>query len=228
MSIITIKKMKVRFLNMNKKAISMVAAILGTAAVCTYILLPRKDATVKPADNTKQIADNNKVQSTNQEGENTALNSQNKDTQNVAPNAYKEKVSATNTDSKLASLTLADYAKSLKCTDYTVKMGDTIESLSKKYTEHCNLNTVKNLLCLVNNKKSTDDLIVGSTFKIPETALTSGTLHKVAKNDTWYKLAKQYYKNYKVEDVEKFICSLNDMKNNTLVLDTTVYLPNIQ
>ena len=46
--------------------------------------------------------------------------------------------------------------------------------------------------------------------------------------DKWYKLAKQYYKNYKVADVEKFICSLNDMKNNTLVLDTTVYLPNIQ
>lgn len=212
---------------MNKKTISMVAAIAGTAAICTYILMPRKDASVKPADNTKQIAENSTVKSNDGAG-NTASNSQNNNADKVAQNAYPEKVSPTNTDSKPATLTLADYTKSLKCTDYTVKFGDTIASISKQYTGHCNLNTVKNILCLVNNKKSTDELIVGSTFKIPEAALTSGTLHKVAKNDTWYKLSKQYYKNYKVEDVEKFITSLNDMKNNTLVLDSTVYLPAVQ
>lgn len=217
---------------MNKKAISMVAAIVGTAAICTYIALPRKAAQNTATNNNKQISQNttNTTENTSstESGDTASSSTNNTDTANVAPNAYTEKVSPTNTDSKNVSLSLADYTKSLKCTDYTVKFGDTISSISKQYTGHCNYNTVKNILCLVNNKKSTDDLVVGSTFKIPETALTSGTLHKVVKNDTWYKLTKEYYKNYKVEDVENFISSINNMNSKTLMLDTTVYLPQIQ
>lgn len=210
---------------MNKKSLSLILVVAGTALICTYFIMPKNNM----SDGTKVNQGNSSVSNVLDNSSNKENNDKidNKDNLPATPNAYREQVSPVNSDALSENLTLENYIKTLDCIDYTVKEGDTLNSISQNYTNHCSLYTVKYLISLVNNLQS-DDLKVGTTLKIPEDTINNGSLHKIVKNDTWYKLTNEYYKNYKVEDIENLVSKLNNMNDTTLVLDKTVFLPSIQ
>lgn len=205
---------------MNKKNLSLILVILGTIGICTYFLTSKPPITPK---NNNTVNKDNITDTTKQSNV-----SNNDKTTNVTPNAYDEKVAPVNTDKSSSSLTIDTLAKSLDCVEYTVKEGDTLSSICKKYTNHCSPSTVNYLICLVNGIDSNDKLNVGAKIKIPEDAINNGSLHKIVKNDTWYKFTNEYYKNYNVKDVVDVVSKINNMKDSTLILDKTIFLPSIK
>ncbi len=85
---------------------------------------------------------------------------------------------------------------------YTVKDGDTLYSISKKF------NVTTDYLTLINNL-STDNLFPGQTLKIEDLNIKT-TLYTVLKNDTLYSISTKY--NISINDIK----SWNNLATDTL------------
>ena len=93
---------------------------------------------------------------------------------------------------------------------YTVKRGDTLYSISKKY------NVTVDELKKVNNLTS-DNLVIGQILNIPTTKLTDTYI--VQKGDTLYSISKKY--NTTPDELKK----LNNLTSNTLSIGEVLLLP---
>ena len=81
---------------------------------------------------------------------------------------------------------------------YTVKPGDTLYGIAKKF--NTSVNKIKDM-----NNLSSDLLTVGQKLKIP-----NQVIHKVKVGDTLYSIAKTY--NVSVDDIKK----INKLTNNLI------------
>ena len=107
---------------------------------------------------------------------------------------------------------------------YTVKKGDSLYSIAKKY--NTTIQDIKNLNYLKN-----DNLSIGQTLRIPEKYTKEEDIYlpnyinyTVKKNDTLYKIAQNY--NISVDTIIKD----NSLKNNVLTIDQIlkIRVPNIE
>lgn len=92
---------------------------------------------------------------------------------------------------------------------YTVKSGDTLYAIAKKY--NTSVDAIKKL-----NNMTSNSLSINQVLKIP---VSSVKTYKVVKGDTLYGIAKKY--NTSVDAIKK----LNNMTSNTLSIDQILYIP---
>lgn len=92
---------------------------------------------------------------------------------------------------------------------YTVKSGDTLYAIAKKY--NTSVDAIKKL-----NNMTSNSLSINQVLKIP---VSSVKTYKVVSGDTLYGIAKKY--NTSVDAIKK----LNNMTSNTLSIDQILYIP---
>lgn len=98
---------------------------------------------------------------------------------------------------------------------YTIKTGDTLYSISKKY--NTTVDTIKNL-----NNLTSNTLTIGQTLKIPsktEEDTTNYTTYKVVSGDNLYSIAKKY--NTTVDSIK----NLNNLSSNLLSIGQVLKIP---
>ena len=95
---------------------------------------------------------------------------------------------------------------------YTVKKGDSLYSIAKKYdTSVDKLKTTNNL--------TSNNLSIGQVLKIPGTSTDLPNTHTVSKGETLYGIASKY--GVSVDDIKK----LNNLTTNTLSIGQVLLLP---
>lgn len=95
---------------------------------------------------------------------------------------------------------------------YTVKKGDSLYSIAKKYdTSVDKLKTTNNL--------TSNNLSIGQVLKIPGTSTELPNTHTVSKGETVYGIASKY--GVSVDDIKK----LNNLTSNTLSIGQVLLLP---
>jgi LysM repeat protein len=94
---------------------------------------------------------------------------------------------------------------------YTVKKGDTLYSISKKY--NIPVETLKRL-----NNLTTDTLYINQVLKLKE-EITTTTTYKVTKDDTLYSISNKY--NISVDELKK----LNNLTSNTIYIGQELKVP---
>lgn len=95
---------------------------------------------------------------------------------------------------------------------YTVKKGDSLYSIAKKY------DTTVDKLKTTNNLTS-NNLSIGQVLKIPGTSTELPNTHTVSKGETVYGIASKY--GVSVDDIKK----LNNLTSNTLSIGQVLLLP---
>ena len=99
-------------------------------------------------------------------------------------------------------------------TTYTIKSGDTLYSIAKKY------NTTVNAITTLNNLTS-NTLSIGQTLKIPvSTQNTNEKTYTVKSGDTLYSIARKY--NTTVSD----LINRNNLKTSNLSIGQKLIIPN--
>ena len=99
-------------------------------------------------------------------------------------------------------------------TTYTVKSGDTLYSIAKKY------NTTVNAITTLNNLTS-NTLSIGQNLKIPvSTQNTNEKTYTVKSGDTLYSIARKY--NTTVSD----LINRNNLKTSNLSIGQKLIIPN--
>ena len=104
-----------------------------------------------------------------------------------------------------------NFKEAVKWTDYTVKNGDTVDGITKKF----NLKNISTIIG-VNKISNVRSLRAGQKIKIPS---VDGLLHKVKQNDSLTSLSKKY--GVKVED----LLDINDLSSETLVVGSEIFIP---
>ena len=106
-----------------------------------------------------------------------------------------------------------------KANTYTIKKGDTLYTIAKKYNT-----TVDNIKQL--NNLSNNNLNIGQIIKIPEhkeeTKTENEKIYIVKKGDSLYKIAKEY--NTTVNEIKK----INNLTSNLLSIGQKLQVPNAQ
>jgi len=133
--------------------------------------------------------------------------------------------STTNTEKK--TITISNFLNSLKCTNYILKSGETLTQVARKYENTCNLNTSLKLIKSINKINDVDNVNSGFTLSIPESIITTGTMHLVTTGDTWYSISQKHYNTYDVNSITKILVYINDLPNNDLPLGESIFLPSI-
>lgn len=144
-------------------------------------------------------------------------------------------ISSAHEDSSLSCLkttgtviiTIPEFINDMQCREYTLKSGDTLTSIAKKYISTCTLNSSLKLIKEASNITNADFLSAGTKIRIPETLLSNGYIHKVVYGDTWNKICRDYYPIYNSDYMSKVLIFINDLPDNNLPLGTEIYLPNI-
>lgn len=95
--------------------------------------------------------------------------------------------------------------------NYTVKKGDSLYSIAKKY------NTSTSRLISINNLKSSL-LSIGQVLKIPKDSYNSNVTYIVKKGDSLYSIAKKY--NTTVDSIK----NKNNLKSNSLSIGQQLYI----
>ena len=94
--------------------------------------------------------------------------------------------------------------------NYTVKKGDSLYSIAKKY------NTSTSKIISLNNLKNSL-LSIGQVLKIPDDS-NSDIVYIVKKGDSLYSISKEY--NISVDDIKK----KNNLKSNVLSVGQQLYI----
>ncbi|WP_195265733.1 LysM domain-containing protein [Clostridium sp. 1001275B_160808_H3] len=131
------------------------------------------------------------------------------------------------TQNAFKSISIDSYKSNLTTSTYKVQSGDTISKILRTYEGTCNYTTGVKHLKLLNPQVDLDNLEIGSFINLPDKALANGRLYKVISGDTWYKLAKSNYPEYRTDDIIKFLISINNLPNSDLPLGENVFLPNL-
>lgn len=139
----------------------------------------------------------------------------------------KDIISIENTASVFKDISIDSYKLNLETTKYKVQSGNTISKILRNYENTCNYKSALKHLKLINPEIDLDNLEIGSILNLPTTAFRDGSLYKVSKGDTWYKISKLNYPNYNTDDMVEFLISINDLPNSELPLDENVFLPNL-
>ena len=95
---------------------------------------------------------------------------------------------------------------------YTVKSGDSLYAIAKKY--NTTVDTLKSL-----NNLTSNTLSIGQVLKLPGSSATSTDTYTVKSGDTLYAIANKY--NTTVDALK----SLNDLTSNTLSIGQTLKIP---
>lgn len=127
----------------------------------------------------------------------------------------------------LKSVSLDSYKSTLTTSTYVIKAGDTVSNILRNYEDTCNYMTGVKHLEIFNPQVDLNNLEINSTLNFPTTAFTNGRLYKVVSGDTWYKIAKENYSEYKTDDIINFLISINDLPSSDLPLGENVFLPNL-
>lgn len=148
-------------------------------------------------------------------------NTKNSDTYAISNNIS----NAINTEKK--TITISNFLNNLKCTNYILKSGETLTQVARKYENTCNLNTSLKLIKSINKINDVDNINSGFTLFIPESIITTGTMHLVTTGDTWYSICQKHYNTYDVNSITKILVYINDLPNNDLPLGESIFLPSI-
>lgn len=95
---------------------------------------------------------------------------------------------------------------------YTVKSGDSLYAIAKKY--NTTVDTLKSL-----NNLTSNTLSIGQVLKLPGSSTTSTDTYTVKSGDTLYAIANKY--NTTVDDLK----SLNNLTSNSLSIGQTLKIP---
>lgn len=158
-----------------------------------------------------------------------STNKQTTETSSTADNSSLNNTSKTKSSVSFTSnnLTYDYFAKNIPYTEYTMVAGDTLTSISEKYSNTCTVNAALNLINSANNISDSKNLSIGTVVKIPVSTLKAGTLYKVAEGDTWGKIKNEYYPNIDIDKMTDFLVQLNSLPNNYLPLGEYVFLPTL-
>lgn len=64
-------------------------------------------------------------------------------------------------------------------------------------------------------------------INIPEITFKNGMVYRIVQGDTWTKICNEYYPVYDLNYIMNLLIYVNDLKDTTLPLDTTIFLPKI-
>ena len=134
------------------------------------------------------------------------------------------KISDTNS---IKVLSIDSYIKDLPTIDYTIKSEDTISNILREFEDTCNYKTGYKYLKLLNPNTNLNEVEINTVIKIPYDTFSSGRLYLVKQGDTWYKLIRENYPEYSVDDFLKFLIDINDLPNSDLPLGENIFLPQI-
>ena len=166
---------------------------------------------------------NNGVLSNDTSTFNSPIQQSPKTKENTSTSVDSNTSSTANLDNK--TITVPNFLSSLKCTNYVLKSGETLTQIARKYQNTCNLSTSIKLIKYINKINDGDNLNSGVILSIPESILTTGTMHTVITGDTWYSIAKKHYNTYDVSSITKLLVYINDLPNNDLPLGESIFLP---
>lgn len=124
-------------------------------------------------------------------------------------------------------ITIPEFIRDMQCSEYTLKDGDTLTSIARKYISTCTLNASLKLIKEASNISNPNLISTGTKIRIPETLLSNGYIHTIVYGDTWDKLCTDYYPIYNSDYMVKVLMFINDLPDNNLPLGTEIYLPNI-
>ena len=105
-----------------------------------------------------------------------------------------------------------------------IKLADDI---LMKYNSTCPLNSSLKLIKSVNKFNSPDEIKAGMQINIPEITFKNGMVYRIVQGDTWTKICNEYYPVYDLNYIMNLLIYVNDLKDTTLPLDTTIFLPKI-
>ena len=125
------------------------------------------------------------------------------------------------------TITISNFLSSLKCTNYVLKSGETLTQIARNMKIHVISRTSIKLIKSINKINNGDNLNSGYVLSIPQSILTTGTMHPVTTGDTWYSIAKKHYNTYDVSSITKLLVYINDLPNNDLPLGQSIFLPSI-
>lgn len=148
------------------------------------------------------------------------------DTKNSDTYTLSNNISST-TNLEKKTITISNFLNSLKCTNYILKSGETLTQVARKYENTCNLNTSIKLIKSINKINDVDNINSGFKLSIPESIITTGTMHLVTTEDTWYSISQKHYNTYDVNSITKILVYINDLPNNDLPLGESLFLPSI-
>lgn len=187
-----------------------------------YIAFTNFKTDKAPANNsnTKSSHTNINISSLSEDSNSDNINNNNK------VNEHNSYISTVASSSK-KNFSLNEYLSNLNSTSHTIKQGETLSNIARLYEQYCNHNSCVKLISLVNNLSSPDNLEIGDNLLIPEKAIKTGTLYTVSSNDTWYKIALQYYPAYTTDSITNFIITVNNLPNNDLPLGEKIFLPQV-
>lgn len=124
-------------------------------------------------------------------------------------------------------ITIQEFLNNMQYSHYKVQEGETLTDISNNYSSTCTLKASLKLIKAANNIQSPDEIQRGMTLNIPEIILKNGNLHKVVKGDSWNKICSEYYPVYDLNYIMQLLVYINDFNDDTLPLDTVIFLPKI-
>lgn len=124
-------------------------------------------------------------------------------------------------------ITITEFINNLQCSQYTIKEGENLNDILMKYSSTCPLNSSLKLIKSVNKFNSPDEIKAGMQINIPEITFKNGMIYKIVQGDTWTKICDEYYPIYDLNYIMNLLIYVNDLKDTTLPLDATIFLPKI-
>lgn len=124
-------------------------------------------------------------------------------------------------------ITIQEFLNNMQYSHYKVQKGETLTDIANNYSSTCTLKASLKLIKAANNIQSQDTIQSGMTLNIPEILLKNGTLYTVVKGDSWSKICNEYYNIYDLNYIMELLIYINDLDDDTLQLNTTIFLPKI-
>lgn len=124
-------------------------------------------------------------------------------------------------------ITITEFINNLQCSQYTIKESENLNDILMKYNSTCPLNSSLKLIKSVNKFNSPDEIKAGMQINIPEITFKNGMVYRIVQGDTWTKICNEYYPVYDLNYIMNLLIYVNDLKDTTLPLDTTIFLPKI-
>ena len=112
-------------------------------------------------------------------------------------------------------------------TDYTVIQGDTLDSISSKYSDTCPKQIAAKVILKANNLSKSTDIKVGMKIKLPEHYLTTGEIYTVGNGDTLYNIVLKNMPNVNVTTGIQILTDDNGIQNNNIMAGQKLFIASI-
>lgn len=113
-------------------------------------------------------------------------------------------------------------------TTYTVKKGDTLASISKKYNETCPSKSASNIILKINGLSKASDIKEGMELKLPEEYLSSGTIYTVKVGDTLSSIVSENLGDLDWYEAVSILSEDNGIENDNIFAGQELFIASIE